>query len=1092
MFLNISHRIERLTEKQWDRTVILFHFMFAFIIFSPFFLFGKFIVGGTDNHYHHFVNMIFSHRAFNQGELGLWNPYILGGVDFSASTHNFIYFPINWLIFIFPENYFFLLMTLRMFIEVWLVGVFGYLFFREELKDKKWAFFSSTVYQLNGYIFFSITTYANLTIFLFITIALYLIWTLGKRKSYLSFIYLNICLVSIILSGNIVYAFSAILVLSVLFIYRHWPYSVNLFHLSRHSIVFYTSLITGVLISMVRLLPFVFNLFFEGSRLGSGVLGGVPGYIYLGVPAFVPEVMGINIGSSFPIVFSITHQQGLHAQFHAFSYLGALPAIIVLWTAIAIRERKVNFWLIYLLITSSWLLLIQPTSDIIHSIFHPFKHPIIPKIMIPVAFCTIVGYAGKYLEVNYSDLDKRHLKTLAIIVGVVVYSCLLVYVYGRPNIINYARLAVIFISALILVGVFLYRHRPNLFNKALISFGFISVGIILILVPKTFNLMKNALFFSSFIYILTSLFGIAIFLISVLSKARNNFRKRMVLLVYFLVGILMVLVLIYPFEPMTTDMSNKGLYIIAALGMMRFILVAYFFITSLIILKAQKSRPEWLFLFFISVAILDLLPYNKVYSHQSTEPFFEGNTLYPAKGHIIRSSQVTSSAVMAESGVFKLQNLINNDSFESWSKGVNSPPDGWALGGVGPTIERDDTNKVIGRYGAAVKNNSSDIINLYQDIKSSSDLRGETFTFGVWVKTSMPNHVRLLLTDQVNGSLSGFHSGGGGWEWLTATHKVTVSSKWLRAHISVMSPGTIYTDGAILGEGHYLPPFYGYSQDAEHARSSDFHDSTPKKVEEDIDIQNFRVNNPHIVLQFSHTELATNVPAVYRIRSYGGVNSDVNRHLLKLIHYFNHSSSANSAGCYANEKDERFLGLMGCRYDAYGVIRPNALSRFMLFKDFEIVTDDQRTLAKLKEAEFNPQQKVLLSDDPGIPKGSGPGVKVDFTTFKTSEIQLEVKSDSPALLFFNDSYHEGWKVYLNGKEQPVIRANYNFMATLVQKGENKIVFRFQPRPFRYGSYLTFFWLLLFIMIGVGLYIRERGAGHPEQEFVDPDCEKVHL
>lgn len=1071
MFLNISHRIERLTEKQWDRTIILFHFMFAFIIFSPFFLFGKFIVGGTDNHYHHFVNMIFSHRAFNQGELGLWNPYILGGVDFSASTHNFIYFPINWLIFIFPENYYFLLMTIRMFIEVWLVGVFGYLFFREELKDKKWAFFSSTVYQLNGYIFFSITTYSNLTIFLFITIALYLIWTLEKRKSYLSFIYLNICLVSIILSGNLVYAFSAILVLSVLFIYRHWPYSVNLFHLFRHSIVFYTSLITGFLISMVRLLPFVFNLFFEGSRIGSGFMGGVPGYIYLGVPAFVPEVMGINISSSFPIVFSITHQQGLHAQFHAFSYLGALPAIIVLWTSIAIRERKINFWLIYLLITSSWFLLVQPTSDIIHSIFHPFKHPIIPKIMIPVAFCTIVGYAGKYLEVNYSDIDKRHLKTLAIIVGVVVYSCLLVYVYGLPNIINYARLAVVFISALILVGVFLYRHRPNLFNNVMILFGFISVGIILYIVLKTSNLIKNALFFSSFIYISTSLFGIAISLNWVLNKARNNFRNRRGLLVLILVGFLMAFVLIYPFEPMTTDMSNNGLYIIATLGVIRFILVTLLFITSLIILKVQKSRPEWLFLFFISVAIMDLLPYNKVYSHQSTEPFFEGNTLYPPKDYILCPSQVTSSTLMAGD---EFQNFIKNDSFEHWSKGVNTTPDEWVLGGVNPTIERDDTNKVIGRYGVVVENNSSDYINLYQDIESSADLKGNTFTFGAWVKTSIPNHARLLLTDQVNGSSSGFHSGGGGWEWLTATHKVTVSSKWLRAHISVASPGRIYTDGAILVEGHYLPPFYGYSQDAEHARSSDFHDSTPKKVEEDIDIQNFRVNNPHIVLQFSHTELATNVPAVYRIRSYGGVNSDVNRHLLKLIHYFNHSSSANSTGCYANEKDERFLDLMGCRYDANGIIRPNALSRFMLFKDFEIVTDDQRILAKLKEPEFNPQQKVLLSDDPGIPKGSGPGVKVDFTAFKTSEIQAEVKSDSPALLFFNDTYHEGWKPFLNDKEQPIIRANFNFMAVKVPAGENKVIFRFKPKYFYYGAYLTFLGLLLFVFIGAVFYItRER-------------------
>ncbi|MDO8137627.1 MAG: YfhO family protein [Candidatus Brocadiales bacterium] len=67
------------------------------------------------------------------------------------------------------------------------------------------------------------------------------------------------------------------------------------------------------------------------------------------------------------------------------------------------------------------------------------------------------------------------------------------------------------------------------------------------------------------------------------------------------------------------------------------------------------------------------------------------------------------------------------------------------------------------------------------------------------------------------------------------------------------------------------------------------------------------------------------------------------------------------------------------------------------------------------------------------------------------------------------SCREGWKAYVSGKEQPVFPADYNFMATAVPAGESKVAFRFQPRFFYYGVYLSSIGLFIFLSTGVALY-----------------------
>src|SRR5436309_7591063 len=144
----------------------------------------------------------------------------------------------------------------------------------------------------------------------------------------------------------------------------------------------------------------------------------------------------------------------------------------------------------------------------------------------------------------------------------------------------------------------------------------------------------------------------------------------------------------------------------------------------------------------------------------------------------------------------------------------------------------------------------------------------------------------------------------------------------------------------------------------------------------------------------------------------------------------------------------------------------------MLFTSFEVIQDEDAALKRLGSADFDPQTSVVLDGQPGFPSSPGaPAQQVmQYREISPDEIELEVSSSAPAILLFNDSYHDGWKAFVNGMERPVIHANYNFMATMIPSGAVRVVFRFQPRFFTYGAYAALAGGLLFLCVFATLYL----------------------
>lgn len=84
--------------------------------------------------------------------------------------------------------------------------------------------------------------------------------------------------------------------------------------------------------------------------------------------------------------------------------------------------------------------------------------------------------------------------------------------------------------------------------------------------------------------------------------------------------------------------------------------------------------------------------------------------------------------------------------------------------------------------------------------------------------------------------------------------------------------------------------------------------------------------------------------------------------------------------------------------------------------------------------------------------------------FSANALDISVRLDKRRFLVINDNYHEGWKVWVNSKQTPVLRTNGAFKGLWVPAGDSVIRLRFLE-PLRYMFHLG----LMAVFMGVFIY-----------------------
>jgi uncharacterized membrane protein YfhO len=96
---------------------------------------------------------------------------------------------------------------------------------------------------------------------------------------------------------------------------------------------------------------------------------------------------------------------------------------------------------------------------------------------------------------------------------------------------------------------------------------------------------------------------------------------------------------------------------------------------------------------------------------------------------------------------------------------------------------------------------------------------------------------------------------------------------------------------------------------------------------------------------------------------------------------------------------------------------------------------------------------------------------VEIISESNNRLRLQVETPEDSLLVLSDTYYPGWKVFVNGEETKIWRANYTCRAIPLNEGTQQIEFVYDPVSFKLGAGVTFLGILG--CIGMGWITRRR-------------------
>ncbi len=153
----------------------------------------------------------------------------------------------------------------------------------------------------------------------------------------------------------------------------------------------------------------------------------------------------------------------------------------------------------------------------------------------------------------------------------------------------------------------------------------------------------------------------------------------------------------------------------------------------------------------------------------------------------------------------------------------------------------------------------------------------------------------------------------------------------------------------------------------------------------------------------------------------------------------------------------------------------NVLPRAFLVTDYVVLNDKDEIIKKIYNPEFDLSKTIILEENPSEKIVEELNEKiVNINSYTGNRVVINTNADGDAFLFLSDTYFNGWKVYVDGNEEKIYRANYAFRAVFLPKGAHEVIYRYEPLSFKVGlwiSLLSISGALLVIIVSV---VRKRG------------------
>ncbi|TRX37358.1 YfhO family protein [Flavobacterium sp. ZT3R18] len=128
---------------------------------------------------------------------------------------------------------------------------------------------------------------------------------------------------------------------------------------------------------------------------------------------------------------------------------------------------------------------------------------------------------------------------------------------------------------------------------------------------------------------------------------------------------------------------------------------------------------------------------------------------------------------------------------------------------------------------------------------------------------------------------------------------------------------------------------------------------------------------------------------------------------------------------------------------------------------------NSKAVAVVNETEFAAIKNKAFAKDSSA--------TITLDSYKPNNLKYTSTNSKDGLAVFSEMYYEkGWKALVDGKETPIMRADYALRAIVVPAGKHTIEFKFDPQVVKTGSAITLLSCIgmLFLLVG-GIYFERK-------------------
>ncbi|WP_374362107.1 YfhO family protein [Cloacibacterium sp.] len=233
----------------------------------------------------------------------------------------------------------------------------------------------------------------------------------------------------------------------------------------------------------------------------------------------------------------------------------------------------------------------------------------------------------------------------------------------------------------------------------------------------------------------------------------------------------------------------------------------------------------------------------------------------------------------------------------------------------------------------------------------------------------------------------------------------------------------------------------------------------------DKDKNHYRIFN-QILGPFGETNTS------YFKSSVGGYHAVKLRRYDDLInHYFYAEDSTKSA------QIPNILSLLNTKYVVGGTveqpqiqINPRANGNAWFVSDIKFVNSPNEEIDEIGSIETK-KTAVISSDDKKYFEGKTIAADstafLDLTKYQANELEFKTQSKTPQLAVLSEIYYpKGWKMFVDEKEVPYIKADYLLRAVYVPAGNHTVKMLFEPEVITKGKTISLIAFGLFVLLSL--------------------------